>query len=268
MRLRTRTLRPGTRLYHGTAGDFDERSERLIPPAWLSEVAAVARNFADWRGKTNVRLIEYRVTEPIRLVVLPDKETMWEIGEEFGVDSGDVEELADWVSRQGYDGWIVPDNYPVEGGSDIMIWAVDRLRHVSTTPVTESGSYGMAQQRIDEIAGGSDWPGGPTPPVNPSAGRMKWSPDKPQTVRLGKPDRFNLPEPRPKPTVRYLGRQDLDALLDRIKAEENQPPHKRNEARIAELKRQAQAMMGEMESVWVQSSADKLLPRLDEAQGV
>jgi hypothetical protein len=259
-------------LYHGTAGDFDEQSEQLIAPAWFSEVAAVARNFADWRGKTNVRLIEYRVTDPLRLVIIPDRQTMDDIENEFAIDSGSVEALADWVQGQGYDGWIVPDNYPVEGGSDIMLWATDRLQHIGTTPVTEASIYGMAD-RIDEIMGSGDWPDKPTPPVGPGRRRLTWKPGGPaqmpkeaQPVKINKNPRFDVPGPAEKPQLNYLQQGDLDALLDQIKAEEDQPPHMKNSARIAAMRQQAMELMRRLESKWVQRNADRMLPRLQENQ--
>lgn len=68
------------------------------------------------------------------------------------------------------------------------------------------------------------------------------------------------------PPLRYLDQQDLDALLDRIKAEEALPAHKKNAARINTLKRQALLLMKQMECLWVQRNADRLLPRLNEDQ--
>jgi hypothetical protein len=111
--------------------------------------------------------------------------------------------------------------------------------------------------RINEYLGSEGW--ADENPTRPSHERMQWKPPQPNP-------RFDLPGPAEKPELRYLSQQDLDALLDRIKAEEALPPHKKNAARIAALKKQAMEMMKRLESLWVQRQADKLLPRINEVQ--
>jgi len=123
--------------------------------------------------------------------------------------------------------------------------------------------------RINEImgTGGGEW--SDRPPLRPSSARMHWKPGmKGETTKIKLPQnpRFNLPRPAPGEMPTELGQGDIDALIARIRAEEEQPPHKKNAARITALKQQAMDMMRQLESKWVQSEADRLLPRLEETQ--
>lgn len=123
--------------------------------------------------------------------------------------------------------------------------------------------------RIDEImgAGGGEW--SEQPPLRPSSARMHWKPGmKGETAEIKLPDntRFGLPRPAPEEMPHELGDADIDAIMAQIKAEDELPPHKKNAAKIFALKQQALDMMRQQESQWVQSEADRLLPRLDEAQ--
>lgn len=97
--------------------------------------------------------------------------------------------------------------------------------------------------------------------MGPQSQRMNWNPAQPHEVPIKKKNtaRFSFAK-QETPDVVYATQQDLDALIARIRAEEEQPPHKRNQARIASLKREAMELMGQMESVWVQQRADELLP--------
>lgn len=121
-------------------------------------------------------------------------------------------------------------------------------------------------KRIDEISG--EGLPAPQPPRGPTKPRMHWSPDHAFTPKVNvKPAGSRLvPGSDQLPPLRYLDQQDLDALLDRIKAEEALPAHKKNAARINTLKRQALLLMKQMECLWVQRNADRLLPRLNEDQ--
>ena len=116
---------------------------------------------------------------------------------------------------------------------------------------------------INEILGMGGETENPMKPIRPSRARMQWKPDMTDKLKSRHP-RFNIPGPAERPEVRYFNQTDLDALIERIRAEEAQPPHKKNAALIGALKQQALQMMRELESQWVQRSADKLLPRLDE----
>lgn len=71
---------------------------------------------------------------------------------------------------------------------------------------------------------------------------------------------------QPPVELNFMDDSALQALVAQIKAEEAQPPHLKNQAKINALKQQAFEMMKRLESKWVQKSADKLLPRLNESQ--
>ncbi len=122
--------------------------------------------------------------------------------------------------------------------------------------------------RINEIlgtGGGGDW--SDQPPIRPSRMRMQWKPEQqgqPVKIKMPGNPRFNLPRPAPGEMPTELGQNDIDALIARIRAEEKLPPHKKNAARITALKQQALDMMKQLESLWVQRNADRLLPRLEE----
>lgn len=113
-------------------------------------------------------------------------------------------------------------------------------------------------KRIDEIM--SEFPEPPQRPVGPGAGRMGWNPEAPNAVPIQKMNTGRFSLPAEKPDMVYASQQDLDTLIAQIRAEEQLPPHKINQARIASLKREAMELMGQMESAWIQQHADKLLP--------
>jgi hypothetical protein len=107
-------------------------------------------------------------------------------------------------------------------------------------------------------------------PIRPSHQRMQWQPGAASVPIKIKPQgtsRFDLPRPNASEMPVAANRGDLDALIARIRAEEQLPPHKKNAARIAGLKQQAMELMQQEESLWVQRQANRLLPRLEEDQG-
>ena len=122
-------------------------------------------------------------------------------------------------------------------------------------------------ERIDEITGaGGSWS---DRPIRPSRMRMQWKPGmtaEPVKINMPQNPRFSLPRPAPEEMPHELSDADIDALMAQIQAEEAQPPHKKNAARISTLKQQAMDMMKQLESRWVQLQADRLLPRLEEDQ--
>lgn len=150
MKLKTTTLKRGLLLYHGTSSpDFDERAGSMSFPAWFSEKKRVARYFVNWHGEpepfpyneelpSSARIITYRVAQPIKVLLIRDRQDMDFIEEQFGINADDVETLADWVCSNGYGGWIIPNNYPAEGGSDIMLCQGEGLEYVDTESVEES----------------------------------------------------------------------------------------------------------------------------------
>jgi len=117
-------------------------------------------------------------------------------------------------------------------------------------------------QNLNEIFDTGEPPHGSTPPTGPGQARMGWKPGTPKPAQAN--PRFNVAGPAEKPQINYLGQSDLDTLIARIKAEEAQPPHKKNAARISALKTQALELMKRLESLWVTRTANRLLPRIDE----
>jgi hypothetical protein len=96
VRLRTKTLRPGYRLYHGTNAEFADAE--IQGPAFFSEKPRVARWFVNWHGESDpvpygqklgahARVVTYRVTTPLRLLLIPDKPTFDEITSEVLAES-------------------------------------------------------------------------------------------------------------------------------------------------------------------------------------
>jgi hypothetical protein len=59
-----------------------------------------------------------------------------------------------------------------------------------------------------------------------------------------------------------MSEQDIDVLRQEIEAEEAKPLHMRNEAKIASLKDQVMRMWSQSESMWVQRTANRMLPGL------
>jgi hypothetical protein len=119
--------------------------------------------------------------------------------------------------------------------------------------------------RIDEIMNEFPEPE-ERPPVGPGANRMKWNPAQPDAVPINfnQTSRFQLQRPEPAAPPQFMAQGDLDAILDQIAAENALPPHKKNAAKINALKQQAQEIAKRLESLWVQKSADEMLPRIDE----
>ena len=136
-------MEAGTRLYHGTSS-YDDFNEDIEGPAWFSEGFGVAKRFADlpepaksrWKAagrhpriliyKTDaaLRLLEWRTSQDIQDFVFSVTES----------DDYDYEmiEIADMVCSAGYDGWIIPANYPE--GSDILLCSPSSdLSFVETT---------------------------------------------------------------------------------------------------------------------------------------
>jgi len=149
VKLKTTTLKRGLLLYHGTSSpDFDERADSLTFPAWFSEKKRVARYFVNWHGEpepypyneklpNSARIITYRVAEPIKVLLIREQRDMVFIADEFGINTDDAETFAEWVCTNGYNGWIIPNNYPAEGGSDIMLCHAEGLEYVETEALNE-----------------------------------------------------------------------------------------------------------------------------------
>lgn len=132
----TRTLAAGTRMFHGTDG--------ADPPdwfgfAWFSDDPRVARVFAGADGT----IYEYVLTDDVDLLLLTSADEIVDsISKISGLDPDDIEsmassELADEVCSAGYDGWIIPKNYPE--GDDILLCDPGEQVEVvrATNPVRE-----------------------------------------------------------------------------------------------------------------------------------
>lgn len=117
----THIIEVGTELYHGTQSpeEFD------IPngPAWFSESQYVAEDFVKWNEwpdeKMRPRILTFNVIAPIELVSFDGEDAIEQFKEHHGVESGGIRDLADAVCEAGFNGWIVPHNYP--SGADIMV---------------------------------------------------------------------------------------------------------------------------------------------------
>lgn len=127
-----RSLPAGTELFHGT-------SEKgfLIPrgPAFFGDTYSVARNFTSWHRGEHPRVLRFEVTEEIpRLALIESQADFDRLAEEAGLelDHG-TESRIDLVCSHGFDGWIIPNNYP--DGADIMLCEPSRwLKFLDETP--------------------------------------------------------------------------------------------------------------------------------------
>jgi len=125
-------LKAGAIIFHGTNRDFDEASLRR--QSWLSHSRKVAEHFATWKMDDGVpRVATYRTDCDLTLCLIRGKADLLNLEEYFGVVTSDAESMAETFSRyvDGFDGWIIPKNYP-DGGDDIMLIRTDRLIHLKT----------------------------------------------------------------------------------------------------------------------------------------
>lgn len=128
-------LKKGTTVYHGTCAAFDESSEDLIAPFWVSTSESVAENFSTWHapGNDQTRVIEYKVKKSVRLALIESKEDMKRLLDKY--QAYDSRELAEMMYDDGKDGWIIPWNYP--DGDDIMLADPSILEYVATSPIED-----------------------------------------------------------------------------------------------------------------------------------
>ncbi len=124
MRLPTQKLARGARLYHGTSVDEDFS----IPngPAWFSDAEDVAEYFQTWHTGPRPRILPFWVSDSPKLLLVHSDADFRAFEDEHdeelsGCGSG---EMAEIVCRAGYDGWIIPNNYPE--GADIMLCDPER----------------------------------------------------------------------------------------------------------------------------------------------
>jgi hypothetical protein len=124
MRLPTRKLDRGALLYHGTSAPADF----AFPdgPAWFSDARAVADEFQSrhaW-SPSRPRTLVFSVSESPELLLVNSRADFDAFEDEHEELPNDPVESAEVVCRAGYDGWIIPDNYPE--GADIMICRPER----------------------------------------------------------------------------------------------------------------------------------------------
>jgi hypothetical protein len=112
-----RSLPAGTEVFHGTS-----QKGFLIPrgPAFFSDTYSVAKYFTTWHQGKKKRILRFEVTDEIpKLALIESKADFDHLADEFGVEAQDTESRIDLVRMAGFDGWIIPNNYP--DGADIMI---------------------------------------------------------------------------------------------------------------------------------------------------
>lgn len=126
-------IEPGTMVYHGTSStDWDERNEYPDVPFWVSENITDVEFFVTWHGNPgNARIITFRTTKPLHLVLFNDRDDMDLFSEYTGIDMDFPGEAAEDICAKGLSGWIVPGNYK-NGGSDIMVCDADALEYIET----------------------------------------------------------------------------------------------------------------------------------------
>ncbi|WP_321935305.1 hypothetical protein [Paraburkholderia sp. J8-2] len=139
-------LKKGTALFHGTdCDDFDETTESLNGPAWLSSSRGVAQYFATrpggWGGTK--RVIEYALAEDLELHLVSSQRAMAQLADEHDIAVTGVEEMRESVEASGIPGWVIPGNYA--DGDDILIVRTDLLDYVGTTPAS-AGAQGTASK--------------------------------------------------------------------------------------------------------------------------
>jgi len=126
------TLKKGMVLYHGTDALFDEQSEGLHGPVWVSSSITVAEHFARLPGGFGgvKRIIKFRLAKRIELNDIHSPREMLEFAEEHGIGLYGVDDMKEGVESSGIAGWIIPNNYP--DGDDILIADASVLEHVET----------------------------------------------------------------------------------------------------------------------------------------
>lgn len=122
-------LQAGTTVYHGTNGKFSER-HGLNSPAWVSDHIDPAKYFATWKtDEGKPRISVWTVRSPVRLAVMT-REYLDYCHEELMYE--EHEDILAHLARQGFEGWIIPDNYGHQQ-ADILLADCDVLDYVKTT---------------------------------------------------------------------------------------------------------------------------------------
>ena len=148
-------------MYHGTAvaERFElEGSGTPDGPAWFSDSAYVAGYFSNWRKGPSPRVLEYRVVQAPNLFKWNEIRLDHWAEEHHGVPRRDldIDEIVSLVCAEGYDGWIIPDNYPE--GADIVICEPERFLELVDGEVQKNPEFARRGKRVvGEIVG---WPDG------------------------------------------------------------------------------------------------------------
>lgn len=112
----------GTSLFHGTSADERFEEDDLFEgPGWVSDDIRVARKFVGWPTVSS-RIIAFYTTRDIELIEWCSKNDIEAFVESQRYELDDASssyELAEIVASAGYEGWIIPNNYPE--GVDIML---------------------------------------------------------------------------------------------------------------------------------------------------
>lgn len=148
---RTYTLERGARLYHATdAKERYELEEDPEGPFWVSDDERVAQKFLAMkvgRGGGLPRILVYEAEDDAELLLWQSWSDMEAFFESEAEDAEYMTppQMAEVVCDAGFDGWIVPANYPE--GADIML--CDPALRLADVVVVEDPKRGFR---------GLDWP--------------------------------------------------------------------------------------------------------------
>lgn len=134
LEFQTTTLNAGTLLFHGTsAEDFDEETDVLDGPAWVSTSESVAKYFARRNKSGFARVVTYRLGVDVSLPEIQSSREMQHFSQEYDLSLDSVEDMRDSILSAGLPGWVIPNNYP--DGDDIVLTDTSPLLFVNSTPV-------------------------------------------------------------------------------------------------------------------------------------
>jgi hypothetical protein len=123
------TLKAGTTVYHGTNGRFDER-HGLSSPSWVTDSIETAKYFATWKpDEGKARLTTWKINGDLRLAIMTT-EYLDYCHEDLCYE--DPEDILAHLRREGFDGWIIPDNYGTRQ-ADILLNDANMLDYVKST---------------------------------------------------------------------------------------------------------------------------------------
>lgn len=136
--METLTLEEGTVVYHGTSSKEDFKIPDMTGFAWVSTSRSVAEYFAKSRRGPRPRVLVFHLYKDVELFLVSSAQDFDELAEEEGegeAPSG-PDELAQMVCDAGYDGWIIPTNYP-DGDDVLLCYPEDALDLVNAIPLQD-----------------------------------------------------------------------------------------------------------------------------------